>query len=101
MTWLAYADYSLYAAIVCTVLAYVAFPLLRTKYSIGRYTTAVLTWVFGVTILAFTVGFFGPLVVARGGDTVLPVFGSLFVGPLGAFVGLAAFWIYAFRHKRT
>lgn len=100
MAWLQYFDYSFYAALVCVLLGYVTFPALSTWYSFGRYTALLMSCVFGITIVGFALGFFGPFVFAGGRDTVMPAFGSVLIGPLSAVLGLLAFWIYAFRYGK-
>ena len=102
MVWLEYFDYTFYAALFCILLGYSTYPFLRDGYQIGRYSKLLFAYVFGTAILGFVVSFFGPILVVliRGGDTVLPIFASIFIAPPCAIVGLVAFWVYVFAHRR-
>lgn len=102
MVWLGYFDYSFYAALVCVFLGYCIFPVLGKSYGIAQYSTLLVGCVLGAAIVGFVLSFFGPIVFVSvvGGDTVMPAFASLYVGPFSAVLGLAGFCVYVFTHRR-
>lgn len=96
MTWLAYFDLSLYAALVCVLLGYAPYPWLRRKWSLVRYSALLMVCVFGT----FAVFYFAPMVLSEM-DSPSHVVASGILGPLGALAGLSGFWIYVLGSRRS
>ena len=103
MKWLQYFDLSLYAVLVCVALGVLAYFLVRRQRrrgleSLPRYCAYLILAVLATSFLAYTAGFFGPLLLLPGDP--LPFLGIFLTGPLGALVGLIAFLIFAFVWRR-